>query len=109
MGEWAEAAEAYAAAAASAPAGEREPERLAYASCLLELGRAGEVLAVLDEVDESGLDDAVNVLQGSELDEARQPQLAISSQGDVAIAFGIGTDVYCVTSRAAIPAATNRA
>lgn len=58
MGEWVEAAAAYAAAAAAAPAAEREPERLAYASCLLELGRAGEVLAVLDEVDESGLDDA---------------------------------------------------
>jgi tetratricopeptide (TPR) repeat protein len=56
--EWAVAAEAYASAAAAAPAPEREPERLAYASCLLELGRAGEVLAVLEDVDQDALDDA---------------------------------------------------
>jgi hypothetical protein len=35
-----------------APASERGPELLAYASCLLELGRIDEVLAVLGDVDE---------------------------------------------------------
>jgi tetratricopeptide (TPR) repeat protein len=58
LGDWAAAAEAYAEAAGQAPEDEREPERLAYASCLLELGRAGEVLAVIAEVDEAALDDA---------------------------------------------------
>lgn len=57
MGDWTAAAVAYAAAVDGAPVAEREPERLAYASCLLELGRVDEVLAVLGEVDETVLDE----------------------------------------------------
>lgn len=57
LGDWASAAIAYAEAVDGAPAAEREPERLAYASCLLELGRPDEVLVVVAELDEAGLDD----------------------------------------------------
>ena len=57
LGEWASAAIAYGAAVDGAPASERGPELLAYASCLLELGRIDEVLAVLGDVDEGVLDE----------------------------------------------------
>ena len=57
LGDWTSAAVAYAAAVDGAPPSEREPERLSYASCLLELGRVDEVLAVLGDVDELALDD----------------------------------------------------
>lgn len=57
LGAWSDAADAYLNAVAQAPANEREPERLAYASCLLEMGRAAEVLEVLQEVDPDGMED----------------------------------------------------
>ena len=57
LGEWASAAIAYGAAVDGAPASERGPELLAYASCLLELGRIDEVLAVLGDVDQGALDE----------------------------------------------------
>jgi tetratricopeptide (TPR) repeat protein len=62
LGDWTSAAVAYAAAVDGAPAAEREPERLAYASCLLELGRVDEVLLVVGDVDEAGLDDVDRAL-----------------------------------------------
>ncbi|MFO8151246.1 MAG: hypothetical protein R6T93_13260, partial [Trueperaceae bacterium] len=57
LGEWSSAAIAYGAAVDGAPASERGPELLAYASCLLELGRIDEVLAVLGDVNEEALDE----------------------------------------------------
>lgn len=82
LGEWAAAADAYAAAAAAAPEGEREPERLAYASCLLELGRAGEVLEVLEAVDEAALDEAdrsmMRYVEGRAHLDAGNPNRALS-------------------------------
>jgi len=62
LGDWTSAAVAYAAALDGAPVAEREPERLAYASCLLELGRIDEVLVVVGEVDEARLDDVDRAL-----------------------------------------------
>lgn len=57
LGGWDAAAIAYAAAVDGAPNAEREPERLAYAGCLLELGRHVEALAVLGEVAPEALDE----------------------------------------------------
>lgn len=52
MGEWEGAAEAFERAVESAPAAEREPERLSLAGALVELGRTEEAIVRLGEVEE---------------------------------------------------------
>ena len=80
LGDWDAAAIAYAAAVDGAPSVEREPERLAYAGCLLELGRHDEALAVLGEVVPESLDEAdlgtLRYLEGRAHLDAGNPNLA---------------------------------
>ena len=54
--------------------------------------------------DEPSSSDAVDVLTGNALEGVQQPQVAVSSEGKVAVAFGAGTDIYCVISRSAVSA-----
>jgi tetratricopeptide (TPR) repeat protein len=81
QGDWASAAAAYEAASDSAPAGEVAPERLAYAGCLLELGRHGDLLGVLEGIAEEELE-AVDLAQKRYLEgrahlEADNPNMAL--------------------------------
>jgi tetratricopeptide (TPR) repeat protein len=80
LGHWQEAADAYARASSAAPVSEREPERLALASCLLELGRyeeLGTALAAIDEELLEPLDLAQKrYLEGRAHLEADNPNLA---------------------------------
>ncbi len=55
LGSWDEAAEAFEQAIEECPESEREPERLSLAGALLELGRTPEVLATLEQIDETRL------------------------------------------------------
>ncbi len=105
IGEWDAAAIAYGAAVDGAPASERGPELLAYASCLLELGRIDEVLAVLGDVDEAALDEVdlglMRYVEGRAQLEAGNPNrayelfvqastLASDAENEFSIAYATG-------------------
>jgi tetratricopeptide (TPR) repeat protein len=81
LGAWEAAADAYWQAARLAPVEERDTELLSHASCLLELGRTGDVLSVLVDVDEAKLssDDRATLryLEGRAQLDAGNPNRAV--------------------------------
>jgi tetratricopeptide (TPR) repeat protein len=81
LGHWQEAADAYRRASSAAPASERDPELLAHASCLLELGRYPALLEALAEVDEERIEpldlSQKRYLEGRAHLEADNPNLAL--------------------------------
>lgn len=89
MGEWAEAATSFERAVASAPPGEREPERLSLAGALVELYRIDDALEQLSSVDETALSDAElavhRYLQGRAHLELDNPNLALELLREAAL------------------------
>lgn len=81
LAEWDAAAAGYAQAVALTQDPERSVELLSLASCLLELGRSGEVLGVLADVDRDALSSAdlatLHYVEGRAHLDAGNPNLAL--------------------------------